>query len=94
MSIPFFKLTKIFFHTILREMNNEFMTIKRAAERKGVTRQTVCLWINRGLLPAFRADNDTPKSPWLIRATDIDAFVPPLEAIRAKRAARRVGVTG
>ena len=89
--MPFFKLTKIFFHTILLGMNNEFMTIKRAAERKGVTRQTVCLWINRGLLPAFRADNDTPKSPWLIREADIDAFVPPLEAKRAKR---RVGVTG
>jgi excisionase family DNA binding protein len=52
---------------------SEVLTVKRAAERLGVTSHTVQLWIKQGLLPgAYRLNPSNNHSPYRIPVRDVE----------------------
>lgn len=53
----------------------EILTIKQTAERLGVSRKTITLWIQRGAFPhAYRLNPAIQKSPYRIPITDVIDF--------------------
>lgn len=59
-------------------MRDELLSVKAAAERRGVSPSTVQKWIDKKQLAARPIDDIVKGAPgWYIRARDLERFAPP-----------------